>query len=122
MGKTMAFPRITGKGEMVFLKTANWEDMQKNKWGIPEPKAGSEKMPIEQLDLVVVPAVGLDKSGCRIGFGQGYFDRLLEQLGPGTATVGLAYSFQVFERLPCEAHDRRVGRIITEKGFLKMRP
>ena len=121
-GKTMALPRITGKGEMVFLKAADWEDMKKNKWGIPEPGADAEKVPINQLDLVVVPAVALDKNGCRIGFGGGYFDRLLKELKPGTVTVGLAYSFQVFESLPCEKHDQRVGRIVTERGFLKMCP
>jgi len=119
-GKTLAFPRITGPGEMVFLKVKDYDQMRPNKWGIPEPEKAAAKMPAEKLDLVVVPGVAFGRNGCRLGFGQGFYDRLLKKLKPGTITVGFAYGFQVLDQLPCSNHDQKVKRVVTEQGFLKI--
>ncbi len=119
--KLMAFPRVTGVGEMVYLREDRWSDMEPNEWGILEPASSSERIPIEDLDLVAVPGVAFSRDGYRIGFGGGYYDRLLVALRPGTLSVGLAYSFQVLDRLPNEQHDRCVDRVVTEQGFVKMR-
>lgn len=119
-GKISAFPRVRGRGEMVYLQEHNFEKMKPNQWGIPEPEPGSEVMAIEELDLVLVPGVAFDNTGRRIGHGGGYYDRLLSKIAPRTLTVGFAYRFQVLDSLPCDEHDRRVKRIVTEQGFLKM--
>jgi len=120
--KVMAFPRVTGVGEMEYLREDAWSDMVPNQWGILEPAHSSEKVPAGELDLVVVPGVAFSRDGYRLGLGGGYFDRLLGALGPDALSVGFAYAFQVLDSLPHEAHDRRVSRIVTEQGFLKMCP
>jgi 5-formyltetrahydrofolate cyclo-ligase len=121
-GKTMAFPRVMGEGEMVYLRETNWQKMVENKWGILEPSPDSLQVAVSELELVVVPGVAFARNGCRLGFGGGYYDRLLSRLEPDALTVGLAYSFQVLDNLPCEASDQKVKRIVTEQGFLKMCP
>jgi 5-formyltetrahydrofolate cyclo-ligase len=120
-GKIPAFPKITHPGEMIFLREKNFAKMRPNQWGILEPVSDGAPMGVEELDLVVVPGVAFDKTGRRIGFGGGFYDRLLSRIEPRTMAVGFAYSFQVLEKLPAAEHDRRVSRIVTEQGFLKMR-
>jgi 5-formyltetrahydrofolate cyclo-ligase len=121
-GKITAFPKVTGPGEMVYLEERLYEKMQPNQWGILEPADGRQQVAISDLDLVVVPGVGFDRSGLRLGFGGGFYDRLLERVKPETVTVGFGYSFQVLDKIPKAGHDRKVKRVVTEQGFLKMRP
>jgi len=120
-GKITAFPKIIGPGEMVYLEERHFEKMKPNQWGILEPVNGCAQLEVEELDLVVVPGVAFDKTGRRIGFGAGFYDRLLSRIDPKTMAVGFAYSFQVLDHLPGAEHDRKVTRIVTEQGFLKMR-
>lgn len=68
-------------------------------------------------DLVVIPLIGFDRIGNRLGYGGGYYDRFLAKNNCGKA-VGLAYSFQEVESLPVEQHDRKLGLIITEKEII----
>jgi len=72
------------------------------------------------LDLIGVPGVGFDRRGYRLGFGGGYYDRVLAGLNSRTITVGFAYSFQVLESLPREPQDQMVKRILTEQGFIQL--
>ena len=61
--------------------------------------------------LIVVPAVGFDPQGSRLGHGKGFYDRLL----PGTQAlkVGICFDFQLFEHIPAEEHDVPMDRIIA---------
>jgi len=117
-GRTLAFPKISGPRSMIFMQVSHYEEMVPNKWGIPEPTDASPQVLTDDLDLVVVPGVAFDRNGHRLGFGAGYYDRLLQKLRPEVMTVGFAYGFQVVDRLPAAGHDQRLKRIITEKGFL----
>ena len=68
--------------------------------------------------LILVPLVGFDLKGRRLGYGGGFYDRTLEQLkqsGPLTV-VGLAYAAQKLAKVPAEAHDMRLDWVITEQG------
>jgi len=78
----------------------------------PMPKA---RRPVraKELDLVLVPGVAFDRAGRRIGHGYGYFDRFLSRLPKTIPTVGLAYRFQLLDRLPVTLHDRAVQTVIT---------
>ena len=66
-----------------------------------------------QLELVLVPALAFDPAGRRLGYGAGFFDRLLKKTS--ALRVGLAFDLQIADRLPEEANDCRVEVIITEK-------
>jgi 5-formyltetrahydrofolate cyclo-ligase len=65
------------------------------------------------VDLVFVPGLAFDRRGHRLGYGHGYFDRFLAKLPDATPTVGLAFRFQLLDRLPVSTHDRAVSRVLT---------
>jgi 5-formyltetrahydrofolate cyclo-ligase len=87
-------------------------------FGILEPPAAQCHAPgAFAPDLILVPGVAFDLSGRRLGFGGGYYDRLLAlPMAAGAHVVGLGYAFQVVERLPAEAWDRPVDTVITEQA------
>ncbi|MGB4439693.1 MAG: 5-formyltetrahydrofolate cyclo-ligase [Sedimentibacter sp.] len=69
----------------------------------------------EEFDLVVVPGVVFDKNLNRVGFGKGYYDRILNKIRPDAQAVAIAYEFQVLDEVPCEEHDIKMDKIITEE-------
>ncbi|MDP8969615.1 MAG: 5-formyltetrahydrofolate cyclo-ligase, partial [Actinomycetota bacterium] len=74
---------------------------------------------VEQLDAVVMPGVAFDRRAQRLGYGGGYFDRLLALLPAGIPTIGAAFDVQVVEAVPVEAHDRRVHVVVTESREIR---
>lgn len=71
----------------------------------------------ETIDLVVVPGIAWDKRGYRVGFGGGYFDRLLASLQTDCARVGLAYTVQVVDEISADPWDEPVHWLVTEEGI-----
>jgi 5-formyltetrahydrofolate cyclo-ligase len=89
-------------------------DLESRHFGIYEPRKGHVKeVPLEDIDLVVVPGIAFDKKGVRLGRGHGYYDRFLCGLPDRTKTIGLAFDFQVVEHLPKDSHDIPVCKTIT---------
>lgn len=89
-------------------------DLMLNSFGYYEPKNISPVDP-EEIDLVIVPGVVFDKSFNRIGFGKGYYDRILSKLKPSAKKVAIAHDFQVLQSIPTEDHDIKMDMIITEE-------
>lgn len=90
------------------------EDLESQHFGIYQPKLdGVKEVPLDDIDLVVVPGVAFDKKNIRLGRGHGYYDRFLSSLPDRTKTIGLAFNFQVLEDLPKDPHDIPVWKIIT---------
>ena len=71
-------------------------------------------MGIEGIDFALVPGVVFDVEGGRIGYGAGYYDRLLAECADRTALVAGAFELQVVDVVPMVEHDRRVDRVVTE--------
>ncbi|MFO7941869.1 MAG: 5-formyltetrahydrofolate cyclo-ligase [Bacillota bacterium] len=70
------------------------------------------------MDIIMVPGLAFDRRGFRVGYGGGYYDRLLTSPSPSTTTVGLCYRFQmVDDDLPTQEHDRPVDYVVTEDGL-----
>ena len=89
-------------------------DLERQHFGIYQPKAGHVKeVPLEDIDLIIVPGVAFDKKNVRLGRGHGYYDRFLCALPNKTRTVGLAFDFQVVEHLPQDSHDIPVWMTIA---------
>ena len=89
-------------------------DLEKQHFGIYQPKeAHAKEVPLHNIDLVVVPGIAFDKNNVRLGRGHGYYDRFLSGLPESTKTIGLAFDFQVVERLPKDSHDIPVWKTIT---------
>ena len=87
--------------------------LQPGPYGISEPRPlYQKKVDPKEIDLWVIPGVAFDSAGNRLGFGGGYYDRLLS--GMRGKKIGVAFEFQVVERLPIEPTDHPVDQIITE--------
>ncbi|MFA6321063.1 MAG: 5-formyltetrahydrofolate cyclo-ligase [Candidatus Omnitrophota bacterium] len=90
------------------------KDLERQHFGIYQPKAGHVKeVPLEDINLIVVPGIAFDKNNVRLGRGHGYYDRFLCALPNDTKTIGLAFDFQVVEHLPRDSHDIPVWKTIT---------
>ena len=89
-------------------------DLAPGAFGVWEPKPDAVRpVPVREVDLALVPGLAFDPAGHRLGHGHGYFDRFLARLPRTTPIVGLAYRFQVLDRLPTSAHDHAVWAILT---------
>jgi len=86
-------------------------------FGVPEP-IGSE-IPADARDIstIILPMLGFDRAGGRIGYGAGYYDRFLEKY-PGMRKIGIAFACQEFADLPIDENDIRMDLIITEDGVV----
>lgn len=75
---------------------------------------------IDEIDVYLVPGIVWDRRGFRIGFGGGYFDRLLVAARPSAATIGLAFDLQLIEQLPEDPWDIPVQRVVTERSAFEV--
>lgn len=105
---------------MAFYPVRPEDLLRPSRWGILEPPVeGRRACPLAQLELLLIPLVGFDPVGHRLGFGGGYFDRALAPLTaqPRPRRIGLAYGFQEVAELPDEPHDVRLHGVVTEAGL-----
>lgn len=112
LGKTVTVPVC--RSNRVSLRPAILDyhaRLRKGPYGLSEPV---EEIPVRlsDLDLVIVPGLAFDKSGRRLGRGKGYYDRFLKRIPKDTPTIGLAFDFQIFPRVPTLKHDINVHKII----------
>lgn len=91
-----------------------FDDLQKGAYGILEPKK-IIKADLSDIDLAVIPGLAFDKNGNRMGFGKGYYDKLLKDCK--AHKTALCYSFQMFDKIPSDTHDIPMNTIITEDGI-----
>ncbi|MFA5085716.1 MAG: 5-formyltetrahydrofolate cyclo-ligase [Candidatus Omnitrophota bacterium] len=115
-GKRIAVPVILKEEKRLIAGEIHnrLEDLESQHFGIYQPRQDRvEEVPLDDIDLVVVPGVAFDKKNIRLGRGHGYYDRFLAGLPKKTKTIGLAFDFQVLEYLPQDPHDVPVSRIIT---------
>ncbi|MBI3329498.1 MAG: 5-formyltetrahydrofolate cyclo-ligase [Nitrospinae bacterium] len=87
--------------------------------GILEPRP-EHRRPVAagELDLVMVPGVAFDVQGTRLGFGKGFYDRLLQEIPCDVPKLGVAFDFQVVPQLPRQPHDITMDGIVTESRVL----
>ncbi len=78
--------------------------------------APAETAPEVEPDIILMPLLGFDAKGTRLGYGGGYYDRTLERLGKKPRLVGLAFAAQELDAIPRDAHDVPLDTIITEAG------
>ena len=119
-GKRLVYPRVTGEA-LQFVEVFGHEELRPGAFGILEPP-GQRVVAIEELDVLVMPGVGFDLAGHRLGYGKGYYDRALAGGFPGLERIGFAYEFQVVEQLPAAAHDCRLTQLVTEQRLLRFPP
>ncbi len=82
--------------------------------GIPEPTLSCAVVLPQDIDWVLVPGVAFDTAGRRLGYGGGFYDRLLPLFPSRTARVAGAFDLQLVERVPAAPHDLAIDTIVTE--------
>ncbi|QTA90066.1 5-formyltetrahydrofolate cyclo-ligase [Desulfonema magnum] len=110
----------TEKYKIKLMKVDNLgEDMKLGSKGILEPdESRCKKVPIERVDIAIIPGVAFDEKGSRLGSGDGYYDKLIPKLSATTRKVGLAFESQIVQQVPMQSHDRHVDIIITDKRII----
>jgi 5-formyltetrahydrofolate cyclo-ligase len=111
LGKKIALPRVE-EDKITFYELSSTKSLIRGRFGIMEPPPYGQ---MGEIDLLVVPGIAFDKKGNRLGYGKGFYDRLLS--GTRTFSIGLAYSFQVLENLPHDRYDKRLDAIASEDGI-----
>lgn len=115
-GKRVVLPKVLrGDGHLRLIEIKGLHDLAPGYMGIPEPQGASDVAPSE-LDLIAVPGAAFDTQGGRIGYGGGYYDRLLTSTS--ARTVALAYETQMMDRVPREGHDVLIKAIVTERRYI----
>jgi len=86
-------------------------------FGVPEPIGSEIPARGDEVDTILLPMLGFDRTGGRIGYGAGYYDRFLERY-PGLRKIGIAFACQEIDALPLDPTDVRMDHIITEEGIV----
>jgi 5-formyltetrahydrofolate cyclo-ligase len=118
-GQPVCLPVVTGDDEPLVMRL--WEEgaaLYPSGFGTLAP---SELAPAVEPDVIVVPLLGFDASGTRLGYGGGYYDRTLARMLKRPLLVGLAFSAQRIGRIPREPHDVPLDYIVTETGATRFR-
>jgi 5-formyltetrahydrofolate cyclo-ligase len=121
-GKAVAVPRVDLEARMLELRAIVdlARDVGPGFKDIPEPLDHCPLLPREAIDFVVVPGVAYDREGRRLGYGGGYYDRLLPLLSPRAARVAGAFDVQVVDRVPTGPNDVTIDAVVTESRTLSM--
>ena len=101
-------PRITGPGTLSLHLVSSAEDLEAGPFGLFQPTENAPAVESGEIDLAIVPGVAFDHECDRVGYGGGYYDRLLTRM-PNATLIGLAFDGQVVERIACDDHDVRDG-------------
>jgi len=119
-GIDVYYPRVTAdKQEVEFVRRHDNEPLIPGVFDIPVPPGEDLLTSVAQTDLVLIPGVGFDRAGHRLGRGRGYYDRVLRNLLAGALRVGLAHDYQIVSHIPIDEHDERVDYIVTEKRLIE---
>lgn len=110
MGKRIILPTVVSDTEMEARLYEGDGDLRTGCFNILEP-CGKVFSRYNEIDVIVVPGMGFDKSGNRLGRGKGYYDRFLEK-ACGAYKVGVCFPFQMFEEIPSDEHDIKMDLVI----------
>ena len=110
---------ITGEKRLYLSELRDFEEeLTKNRYGILEPQDKYQRLvKVEKLDLIIAPGVGFDEAGNRIGYGGGYYDRLLASI-PEVPVLALSFSEQIVDKIKTSAYDQQVDKVITDKRII----
>ena len=123
-GKVVALPRVDESSRMLELRRIvdPARDIVAGYRGLPEPARGCERVATASIDWVLVPGIAFDRMGGRLGYGGGYYDRLLPVLPARATRVAGAFSAQIVDAVPSAPHDITMDTVVTEAGVVLARP
>ena len=113
-GKEVFLPKVVEE-KIEFRKITSFSSLEQNSFDIMEPKDGC--MVDNNLDVILVPTVGISPSGVRLGYGYGFYDRFLAE--NKTMTISLTLEKQIIKNIPKSEHDVLIDWIVTEDKMLQ---
>jgi 5-formyltetrahydrofolate cyclo-ligase len=128
LGKKLVLPRVeANRRSLRLFEVTDPSELSPGYMGILEPKIKKDReISLNNIDLVIIPGTGFDLTGSRIGYGGGYYDRLLSYESKQLArvekhimTVALAFEEQIGDEIPAEPHDIKVDMIVTDKRLIR---
>jgi len=114
--KVWVLPRTLPAGRLTIHRYQP-ERLTLHRWGILQPAADAPLAPLAEIELVLAPGVGFDKNGGRLGFGGGYYDRLLPKLN--AISVGISHQESCVPAVPCNDHDCQMDWLALPDGLVK---
>lgn len=120
--KAIYIPRTDIKNKyMDAVEIKSLDNLIEDKYGILEPDVDAPCIEPGKLDLIIVPGVGFDRDGGRLGYGAGYYDRYFKKIGEKSIKkLALAYDFQIIDKIPMDEFDKKIDAIITEKETIQV--
>jgi len=121
-GKTVTAPRVDNASRMLepFAIADPDRDVVLSAKGIPEPSPACPPISLDAIEFIVIPGIAFDLDGRRLGYGGGYYDRLLPLLSPRAARVAGAFDIQVVPQVPAGPNDIGIDAIVTETRELSV--
>jgi 5-formyltetrahydrofolate cyclo-ligase len=124
-GKRVVVPCCAGE-RLELFRLESPDELAPGTLGILEPSprlrtVAERRVAAAEIDLVVVPGLAFDRQCGRIGYGKGYYDRLLHEVRGDAAVVAVAFQCQIFPEVPVLPYDVRVDRIVTEEAMYQRR-
>jgi 5-formyltetrahydrofolate cyclo-ligase len=113
-GKTTGLVRVEPENALGVHHHRNGDALIENAYGILEPPEDAPRIDLAAVDLILVPALAVDERGHRIGYGQGYYDRLLPRL-PRAFKIAVAYDFQLLAETPNTHADVALDCVVTDE-------
>jgi 5-formyltetrahydrofolate cyclo-ligase len=117
LGKKIGLPRIDGES-LVLHEYADGDELEESGYGTFDPPASSPIIEPNEVDFIIVPGLAFDPRGHRVGYGRGYYDRLLPSL-PRAFKVGVAYDFQLIAEAPNDVHDVALDCVVTDVRVMR---
>ena len=113
----ISLPAIKKNFQMDFYPWSYSEPLKINRYGIPEPETKNIVYP----DVLLIPLLAFDKNLNRLGYGGGYYDRLIKKISKikKITKIGLALSVQKIDKVPINTHDQKLDYIITNRYIVK---
>lgn len=114
-GKRLCMPLCTGPGLMELRQIMALDQLAPGAYGLPEPPSDAPAVAVDAVDLAVLPCMGCNHLGHRLGRGGGYYDRFLSAYR--SAAVLLCRERLIREEIPLEPHDMPIPWVLTERGL-----
>ncbi|MBI5848459.1 MAG: 5-formyltetrahydrofolate cyclo-ligase [Nitrospirae bacterium] len=119
-GKRVVLPRVEGQN-LGLYEIKNRDELVPGYMKIPEPSVLTDdrKCGINDVAAIIIPGAAFDETGNRIGYGGGFYDRLLAELQKPVPVVAPTYEEQVIESVPTDDHDKKVSIIVTDRREIR---
>jgi 5-formyltetrahydrofolate cyclo-ligase len=118
-GVRIAYPRIEAPGVLGMHYVDHEMELVPGPFGLAQPGEHAPRVRHELIDAVIIPGVAFDEQGTRLGYGGGYYDRLLPMMRPGCVRIGIAFDEQILAHIPAEEHDECVDVLVTPARIIR---